>query len=112
MFPAAERANRNRRGSALECSRSSPSIPSGSKNAVPASSNEIPCLTSLAAAFLGSHSNTIYVYTKHAILARSRDRRRHDRPLGQEQVSEVFLLRFIFGIACSSGTGGASDMTS
>lgn len=70
MFPAAERANRNRRGSALECSTSSPSIPPESKNAVPASSKEIPCLTSLAVAFFRSHSNTTYVYTKHRIYTR------------------------------------------
>ena len=65
-FPAADRATRYRRSSLVECSRSSPSIPTGSKKAVAASSNAIPCLASLVAAFFSSHSKTTYVYTKYS----------------------------------------------
>ncbi len=39
-------------------------MPFESKKAVPASSKETPCLVLLLAAFLVSHSNTNYVYTK------------------------------------------------
>src|SRR6185369_18001847 len=56
-------ANRNRRGSDSECSKSSPSKPSGSRNAVAASSKDTPCLRQLLWAFRRSQSNMSYVYT-------------------------------------------------
>ncbi len=63
-------ANRNRRASIDECSKSFPSKPSGSRNAVLASSNETPCFSWLCLAFLESHSNINYVYTKYFPAAR------------------------------------------
>ncbi len=64
MLPAADCASRNRLASVVEWSMSLPSMPFESKKAVPASSKETPCLVLLLAAFLVSHSNTNYVYTK------------------------------------------------
>ena len=69
MLPAADCASRNRLASVVEWSMSSPSMPFESKKAVPASSNETPCLALLLAAFLVSHSNTNYVYTKLELCA-------------------------------------------
>lgn len=69
MLPAADCASRNRLASVFEWSISSPSMPFESKKAVPASSNETPCLVLLLAAFLVSHSNTDYVYTKCGLFA-------------------------------------------
>ena len=71
MLPAADCASRNRLASVVEWSISSPSRPAESKKAVPASSKETPCLVLLLAAFLVSHSNTNYVYTKRERSARS-----------------------------------------
>ncbi len=70
MLPADDRASLNRLASVAEWSRSSPSRPAESKKAVPASSKETPCLVLLLAAFLVSHSNTNYVYTKRELSAR------------------------------------------
>src|SRR6266481_1594930 len=53
-------ASRNRRDSESEWSKSSPSKPSGSRNAVAASSNDTPCLRQLLWAFRRSQSNMNY----------------------------------------------------
>ncbi len=81
MLPAADCASRNRLASVVEWSMSSPSMPFESKKAVPASSKETPCLVLLLAAFLVSHSNTNYVYTKLELCA--------SWPIREEQWSEV-----------------------
>ena len=52
-------ANLNWRASMDESSKSSPSKPSGSWNAVLASSNETPCFSWLCLDFVESHSNII-----------------------------------------------------
>ena len=59
-------ASRKRRGSESEWSKSLPSKPSGSRNAVADSSKDTPCLRRLLRAFRRSQSNMDYVYTVYS----------------------------------------------
>jgi len=75
-------ANLNWRASMDECSKSSPSKPSGSRNAVLASSNETSCFSWLCLDFVESYSNIImYILNTFRGQGSISDEKKRDRTL-------------------------------